>query len=311
MYKHIPVLLQEVLRLVKPQPDKNYIDATLGGGGYTKAILEKNAPAGRVLAFDLDPAALEHARQNLAEYSSRLTLVHDTFARIGEVALTRKFQSPMGIVADIGLSSYQLEASGRGFSFNADEPLDMRFNPDSQQSNAAFIIRTATQGELKRIFQAFGEERLAVRIAKYIVANRDQKAIETTGDLVAVLGAAIPKALYGDRYSIFRRVFQALRIAVNHELSALESFLPASFDLLAPGGVLAIVTFHSLEDRLVKRFFVSLAKGCVCPPDFPQCVCGRTPQAKLLTPKLVTPDILEAEANSRAHSAKLRAVEKL
>ncbi len=306
MYSHVPVLLQPTLELLNPQPGQNFIDGTLGGGGYTKAIVERTKPGGKVLAIDLDQAAIDNFGGQ-----GNVIAVHGNFAKLQSIVRNHDFKNIHGIVADIGLSSYQLEQAGRGISFQQDEPLDMRFDLSSQGDDARFMLNSFDQADLAKIFRDYGEEPLAGKIAQAIVRKRSEQLFHKTSDLVSVIQETLPKPQKHRWTDTARRVFQALRIAVNHELENLESFLPQALDLLNPGGVLAVVTFHSLEDRIVKQFFVQASRGCVCPLDFPQCVCGKNPQARILTRKPVIPSAEEQAENSRSKSAKLRAIVKL
>lgn len=312
-YQHTPVLLQEVLELLQPHPGGRFIDATLGGGGYTDALLKAVAPTGTVLAFDLDTHAIENAKTKFGSelHSGRLSVHHGNFSEVANIAKGQKIESVQGIVADIGLSSYELDQAGRGISFQKDEPLDMRFDLTSERPTAAALLAYSTEAELVRIFSTYGEEKFAKAIARNIVRNRVQNPILKTGDLTASIAASIPARLRYRASDSYRRVFQALRVAVNAELENLEKFLPEALGLLAPGGVLAVVSFHSLEDRMVKQFFVAASTGCICPKDFPTCVCGRTPVAEILTKKPAVAGALEVSQNSRASSAKLRALRKL
>jgi 16S rRNA (cytosine1402-N4)-methyltransferase len=261
----------------------------------------------------MDTHAIEHARTKFAtELRSRnLSLHHGNFSELTSAVKKHKMGSVQGIVADIGLSSYELDQAGRGISFQKNEPLDMRFDLTSEGPTAAALLGRSTETELARIFSTYGEEKFAKVIARNIVRNRVQNPILKTGDLTACIAASIPARLRYKASDSYRRIFQALRIAVNAELENLEKFLPEALGLLAPGGVLAVVSFHSLEDRAVKQFFVAASTGCICPKDFPTCVCGRTPGAEILTKKPVIASALEVSQNSRASSAKLRALRKL
>ncbi len=308
-YDHIPVLLEEVISYLKPSPGQNFVDATLGGGGYTRAILSKVQPGGKVLAIDLDKDALENTKTKIKNQEA-LVLVHDNFQNIDKIAKHNTFTNISGIVADLGLSSYELDQAGRGFSFQKNEPLDMRFNL-SQPEDAKFIINNYEEERLRKIFEDYGEEKFSRQIARKILETRDKRQVKHTGELYEIIKNALPKPVKHKADDSARRIFQALRIAVNHELESLEEFLPKAFDILNPGGRLVIVSFHSLEDRIVKQYFNSLAKGCVCPIDFPQCVCGKNPQGKLLTKKIVTASEKELENNPRSKPAKLRAIEKI
>jgi 16S rRNA (cytosine1402-N4)-methyltransferase len=309
-YSHIPVLLDEAISLLNPQPNQNFVDATLGGGGYTRALLEKIGPNGKVLAIDLDQTAIDLATSYQLKTKS-LIPVHGNFADIDQIVTNHKFNNISGIVADIGLSSYQLDASGRGISFQKKEPLDMRFDLSKDTSDAKFILNNHDEQDLTKIFEEYGEEKYAKAIARKIVSSRNEKPFHYTTDLVEAITEALPKPvkhLYADSC---RRIFQALRIAVNHELENLERFLPKALDILAPGGRLVIVSFHSLEDRIVKQFFLKASRGCVCPIDFPECICGKSPLAKVLTKKIVTATEAELETNMRSKPAKLRAIQKI
>ncbi|QQS23230.1 16S rRNA (cytosine(1402)-N(4))-methyltransferase RsmH [bacterium] len=320
MYSHTPVLLKEVLEYLQPQADSNYVDATLGGGGYTDALLQVSSPAGKVLAIDLDPAALENAKAKFQQSGDRLVLAHGNFRDFDKIITHHEFANIDGIVADIGLSSYQLDGSERGISFQNKELLDMRFDTSSNQPDARFLLHHRTAEELAKIFTDYGEEKYSYKIAQNIVrvveeapseGRNSNEAVKYTTDLVKIIQDSLPKPEKHRWADSARRIFQALRIEVNGELANLEAFLPKAFNLLDPGGRLAIVSFHSLEDRIVKNYFKELATGCICPPGFPICKCGRTPQAKILTKKAVTAGDAELENNSRAKPAKLRVIQKL
>lgn len=311
MYTHQPVLLNEVLTLLEPSANQNFVDATLGGGGYTAALLDSAAPDGKVLSIDLDEAALQNARQRFAGEQQRLLLAHGNFREIAHFVRHHQLDNIAGIVADIGLSSFQLDQSGRGISFQKHELLDMRFDASSQEPDARFILNHHDTPELAQIFTDYGEEKYSHKIADAIVRSRGKQPLKYTTDLNDIIKAALPKPVQHKWQDSARRIYQALRIAVNHELANLERFLPEAFNILAPGGRLAIVTFHSLEDRIVKNYFKSLARGCVCPPEFPICKCERTPQAEILTKKAVMATSAELADNSRAKPAKLRALKKL
>lgn len=312
-YSHTPVLLQEVMDILNPQPGQRFVDCTLGGGGYTMAILERTAPSGQVLAIDLDEDAIDAFRFKcqMSNVKGRIHLVHGNFRDVAKIAVKHGSGPVQGIVADLGLSSYELDSAGRGISFQKDEPLDMRFSAKGEGLTAAFILNEYTEKQLADIFENFGEEKFSKAIARNIVRNRDVRPFKRTGQLTEVIAASIPARLRHKAADSFRRAWQALRIAVNAELENLEKFLPEALGLLAPGGVLAVVSFHSLEDRQVKQFFTASARGCVCPKDFPTCVCGRTPAAKILTKKPVYASASEVSLNSRSRPAKLRAIQKL
>jgi len=302
VYRHTPVLLQEALKYLDPKPGENFIDATLGGGGYSKALLKKISPGGKVLAIDLDKDAVENFHEKNA------MAVQGNFAKLAAIVENQKFGNISGIVADIGLSSYQLDQSGRGITFQKDEPLDMRFDLSSQEPDARFMLNNYASEELARILREYGEEKLAGKIAREIVHRRREQLFRSTFDLVEAIKAALPKPAKHRWADSARRVFQALRVAVNHELENLESFLPQALDLLNPGGRLVVVSFHSLEDRMVKQFFAEASKGCVCPIDFPICICGKNPRGRVLTKKPVTAAAAESAENPRSKPAKLRAL---
>lgn len=312
-YTHEPVLLAEALEYLQPQPGQNFVDATLGGGGYSLALAERVKPAGRVLSIDLDPAALENYLGQLAHtnFKNNTIAVHGNFRDLDTIIRSHEFYNIAGIVADIGLSSYQLDQSGRGISFQNKEPLDMRFDVSDPTTDAKFILNNHSEEQLTELFRSYGEERASSRIAHAIVKQRQDQPLHYTTDLTEIIQRALPKPQQHRWPDSARRIFQALRIAVNHELENLETFLPKALDLLSPGGRLVIISFHSLEDRLVKQFFVKSARGCVCPPEFPICRCGKNPLGMILTKKVVTATAAEAERNPRSIPAKLRALKKL
>lgn len=310
MYTHIPVLENEVLKYLEPKPNNNYVDATLGGGGYTAKLLEASAPNGKVLSIDLDQEAIENAKEKFAQVGDRLTLVHGSFRDIDKLITAHKFELIDGIVADIGLSSFQLDESGRGISFQKKELLDMRFDNTSQQPDARFLLHHRTVDELTKIFKDFSEEKYSHKIAQNIVKAREVEPLKYTTELVEIIQNSLPKPEKHRWTDSARRIFQALRIEVNHELVNLETFLPKAFAILEPQGRLAVVSFHSLEDRIVKKYFKELATGCICPPEFPICKCGLTPQGTILTKKAVVATEQELLNNMRAKPAKLRVIQK-
>jgi len=316
LYEHIPVLLNEVLEYLDAKPGQNIVDATLGGGGYTRAILREIGETGKLLAIDLDKDAVENFKFQISNFKNPhsdplpkgegATIVQGNFARIDHIIKNHNFPAPDGIVADLGLSSYELEH--RGISFQTNQPLDMRFD-QSQPLDAKFVLNNYDEKQLVKIFEDYGEEKFAKQIARKILGNRGNKVeIKHTHELYQLIVEALPKPFKHKADDSARRIFQALRIEVNHELANLEEFLPKAFDLLVPGGRMVVVSFHSLEDRIVKQFFAGLAKGCVCPIDFPQCVCGKNPRGKILTKKPVTANSRELAQNSRSKPAKLRAI---
>jgi len=288
---------------LSPAPGKIFIDATYGGGGHSKALLEKVGSEGRVLAIDADRGISE-------EKDKSLIFVRANFKDLAAIANSSGFGQVDGILFDLGLSSLELEDASRGFSFSKDGPLDMRFDQTTGRT-AADIVNISSEQELRKIFEDFGEERLSKRIARVILKERFVHKPRTTRELFELIKKAVPASLRMRTGDVARRIFQSLRIAVNGELENLENALPQAFRLLKPGGRMVVISFHSLEDRIVKKFFLKLAKGCTCPPEFPQCICGKKPQARILTRKPVAALKQEVALNSRAKSAKLRAVEKL
>jgi len=308
-YEHTPVLLKEVLEYLDARPGQNIIDATLGGGGYAKAIVDRIQPGGKILAIDLDKDAVENFKVKSEKLKVKsLIIVQGNFAKIDHIVKNHKFPAPEGIVADLGLSSYELEH--RGISFQTNQPLDMRFD-QSQPEDAKFILNNYDQKRLEKIFWEYGEEKFCRQIARKILDLRLKIKVTHSGQLYQIIQEALPKPVKHKADDSARRIFQALRIEVNHELENLREFLPKAFDLLAPNGQLVVVSFHSLEDRIVKQFFVGLTKGCVCPPEFPQCLCGRSPKARILTKKPVTANSHELALNPKSKPAKLRAIKKL
>ncbi len=301
---HVPVLLNEVLTGLKPQPGQRFVDGTVGAGGHTEAILKASAPDGKVLALDADPQALDTARQRLAAFGERVQFVNSNYADMATVARNRDFFPLHGILLDLGLSSLQLSAPGRGFSFQTEDHLDMRYDR-RRLTTADHLINNLTQSELADILYQYGEERRSRAIARAIVAARP---IHTTTRLAEV----VARALGGRRGKIHpaTKVFQAIRIAVNDELGSLERALPAAVSLLAPGGRLAIISFHSLEDRLVKEFFRREASDCICPPEQPICTCNHQATLHIITRKPIIASVEEVAINPRARSAKLRIAER-
>ncbi len=310
-YQHFPVLLNEVLEILEPKPGQNFVDGTLGGGGYSTALLERVTPEGKVLSIDLDQAAIDNFQARQEQYKTSSIVVHGNFQDIDSIISKQQLVSIQGIVADLGLSSFHIDSSERGISFQKKEPLDMRFDTSQDAPDARFILNNHSEIEIAKIFEEYGEEKHTRQIARKIVQKRSEKPLHYTTDLVEIITEALPKPVKHLAADSCRRIFQALRIAVNHELESLETFLPKALDLVAPGGRIVIVSFHSLEDRIVKQFFNNSATGCICPPDFPQCVCGRLPRAKVLTKKPLLATDLELNKNMRSKPAKLRALQKL
>ena len=302
---HIPVLVKETIEALAAQPGGRYIDCTVGCGGHAAAILEQSSPGGQLLGIDADPKAIEVARTRLEAYSGSVLLVNDNFANLQAICLKYDFLPVHGILFDLGLSSLQLNGSGRGFSFQHDAPLDMRLSPN-QEVTAADIINTSSEAELAQLIRKYGEEGCSRQIARHIVRERP---IRTTLQLAQTIERAI-----GSRRGIIHpatRTFQALRIAVNQELEHLEVALNQSINLLGFEGRLVVISYHSLEDRIVKQFMQREAKDCICPPRVPTCVCGHKASLKLITKKVVTPSLTEVELNPRSRSAKLRAAKRI
>lgn len=304
-FKHIPVLFNETVDALNVKPDGIYVDCTAGGGGHSSAVAEK-LTTGKLISIDQDPEAIAVLTKRF-ENNPNVIVVHDNFVNIRSVLNNLGIIGVDGVMADLGVSSHQLDTDARGFSFHKDAPLDMRMSMSGL--SAADIVNNASEAELRRIIYTYGEEKFAPSIAKNIVKARETKPIETTFELVDIIKASMPMKAKRDGHPA-RKTFQALRIEVNQELTKLEKALDDMFDVLNPSGRLAIITFHSLEDRMVKKRFSSFCEGCTCPPQFPVCVCGNTPKGRLPF-KSKAPSLNEVDENFRAHSARLRAVEKL
>ena len=302
---HIPVLLEEIIKALAVQPGGRYIDGTLGGGGHAAAILEHSSPGGQLLGIDADAEAIKVARARLEAYSGSILLVNENFVDLQTICLKYDFFPVHGILLDLGLSSLQLNGNNRGFSFQHDAPLDMRLSP-RQEVTAAQIINDYSERELAHLIRTFGEESYSRRIAHRIVQERP---IKTTLHLSRIIERAIGRR--GGRIHPATKTFQALRIAVNHELENLEATLKQAVKLLGFEGRLVVISYHSLEDRIVKKFMHQEAKGCICPPRTPACVCGHTPSLRLVNRKVITPSTAEVQLNPRSHSAKLRAAERI
>ena len=309
VFTHYPVMLHECIDALQIRPDGIYVDGTLGRAGHSREIARR-LTTGRLICVDRDDAALEAARERLAPWMDRVTLVHSNFDRVGEILEQLGLPGADGMLFDLGVSSPQLDDSSRGFSYMADAPLDMRMDR-SEGMTAADVVNGYTQEELKRILFQYGEERFAPQIAAAIVRSREQAPIQTTLELVDIIRSAMPAKALREKQHPAKRSFQAIRIAVNDELSSVDRMLAGAVPHLNRGGRLAVITFHSLEDRIVKTGFAEFAKGCTCPPDFPVCVCGKTPDIKLVNRKPVLPTDQELEENPRSRSAKLRVAEKL
>ena len=308
-FHHVSVLLEECIQGLNIKPDGIYVDGTLGGAGHSSRIAAL-LTTGRHIGIDRDPVALKAAAQRLEPYKDRVTLVHSNFCEIKKVLADLEIPGVDGILLDLGVSSPQLDDGQRGFSYMADAPLDMRMNSEDALS-AHDVVNSWSYEELKRILYDYGEERYAPAIASAICRKRENKPIETTLELVDVIRGAMPPAALREKQHPAKRSFQAIRIAVNDELGAVEKVMKDAIPCLNPGGRLAVITFHSLEDRIVKTAMAKAAKGCTCPPEFPVCVCGKKPQVKILTRKPIVSGEEELERNPRARSAKLRICEKL
>ena len=308
-FHHVSVLLDECIDGLAIKPGGTYVDGTLGGAGHSSEIV-KRLTTGHHIGIDRDPVALKAAGQRLAPYADRVTLVHSNFCEIRQVLADLEIPGVDGILLDLGVSSPQLDDGSRGFSYMADAPLDMRMNGEDTLT-AYDIVNTWSQEELKRILYDYGEERYAPRIAAAICSRRETKPIETTLELVDVIRSAMPAAALREKQHPAKRSFQAIRIAVNDELGSVEKVMADAIPCLNSGGRLAVITFHSLEDRIVKNAMAAASRGCTCPPSFPVCVCGKKPQVKLITRKPIVSTDEELERNPRARSAKLRICEKI
>ncbi|MBI1921221.1 MAG: 16S rRNA (cytosine(1402)-N(4))-methyltransferase RsmH [Geobacter sp.] len=309
-FDHIPVMPEEVLKFLSPHSGGIYVDGTLGGAGHSMKILEASAPDGRLIGFDRDSSAIAAATARLAGFGDRVTLVHRNFAELEKSLASLEIGSIDGVLLDLGVSSHQLDSAERGFSFRQDAPLDMRMDTGTGPT-AADLVNTLPEAELVHIIREYGEERWAGRIAVRIAAAREKSPILTTMALAEIVKGAIPRKFHEERLHPATRTFQALRIAVNAELESLDKGLEAGLRLLKPGGRAVVISFHSLEDRIVKNAFRKLAQGCICPKSIPVCVCGNKPQLRILTGRPVMAGEAELAANPRARSAKLRAAEKL
>ena len=302
---HLPVLPEETIEALNIRPNGVYVDGTAGGGGHS-FLIATQLENGRLIALDQDPDAITQASKRLAGLPA--TVIHRNFRYMDEVLREQQIEQVDGVLMDIGVSSHQLDEPERGFSYHADAPLDMRMSRDG--TTAADLIRELSESELADVFFRFGEEKFSRAIARAIVAARQVRPIETTLELAEIIKGAVPAAVRRDGHPA-RKVFQALRIAVNAELDCLSEALDIAFDSLKEGGRLAVITFHSLEDRIVKQRFAAFCKGCECPPEFPVCVCGRTPAGRLVTKKPIEASAAELAENPRSRSAKLRCIEKI
>ena len=308
-FEHTSVLLEEVLDHLAIRPEGIYVDGTLGGGGHSYHILERLTEGGRLIGIDQDTDAIAAAGERLSAFGDAVTIVHDNYEHIGEVLHDLGIEKVDGILLDLGVSSYQLDNPERGFTYRTDAPLDMRMD-QSSALNAKEIVNTYPEEELTRILREYGEERCAARIASNIVKARSKKPLETTGELSAIVRASIPAKMREKGGNPDKRTFQAIRIACNRELDVLRDSLDTMIDLLTPGGRLCVITFHSLEDRIVKNAFKRNENPCTCPPEFPVCVCGKKSKGRVVTRKAIAPSAHELEVNRRSASAKLRVFER-
>ena len=309
VFSHKPVLLRECLEALNIRPDGVYLDGTLGRAGHS-AEIARRLTTGRLICVDRDQAALDAAEERLAPWRDRVTLVHNNFSELDAILDGLGLAGADGMLFDLGVSSPQLDDPSRGFSYMADAPLDMRMD-QTDTLTARAVVNEWPQEELRRILWQYGEERYAPAVAGAIVRARDKQPIETTLALVDVIKSALPPAALREKQHPAKRTFQAIRIAVNDELGAVDKMVQRAVPRLNPGGRLAVISFHSLEDRIVKNGLAAFAKGCTCPPDFPVCVCGKKPQIRLITRKPIVSGPEELEENPRARSAKLRVAEKL
>ena len=303
---HIPVLFNETIESLNIKPNGIYIDGTMGGGGHSQAILEKLG-TGKLLSIDRDPDAIKATGKKLSKYSASV-IAHGNFSDMGKLAAENGITEADGVLLDIGVSSYQLDEPERGFSYHNDAPLDMRMSKSGE--SARDLVNNLTQKELADLIFRFGEDKSAGRIARGIVEARAVKSIETTFELAEIIKNSVPAAVRRSEKHPARKTFQALRIAVNAELDRLKEGMDVAFELLRPGGRLAVISFHSLEDRIVKKKMNKWCEGCTCPKDFPVCVCGNTPKGKLIYKKGLAPTEAEIKENPRARSSRLRVIEK-
>ncbi|MBI2876392.1 MAG: 16S rRNA (cytosine(1402)-N(4))-methyltransferase RsmH [Candidatus Tectomicrobia bacterium] len=308
--EHIPVLQQEVLAYLRPQPDRIYLDATVGGGGHAWQILKASSPTGILVGIDLDTEALKIAREHLSPFEGRFTLIQGNYEDLQAILARMEIAQIHGVLLDLGASTFQLKEPERGFSFREEGPLDMRMDREKRLT-AAELVNTLSEEELKELIGRYGEERWAGRVARSICQARERKPLASTRELAEIVATAIPRACHPRRIHPATKTFQALRIAVNGELESLVHSIEDAVDLLAPGGRICVISFHSLEDRLVKHTFRKLEKGCICPPFFPACRCGKESSLKVLTRHPVTPSAEEVGKNPSSRSSKLRAAERI
>ncbi len=309
-FSHRSVLLDECIENLNIKPDGIYVDGTAGGGGHSLEIVKRLTDGGRLIAIDRDDAAIAAASARLADYSDRVTFVRNNFSSAAEVCRELGIEKIDGILLDLGVSSYQLDTVERGFTHNSDAPLDMRMDRRGEL-DAYTVVNTYTYEELRRVIWEYGEDRFAPKIASAIVRRREKAPIATTGELVDVIKSAIPPAAREGGHHPAKRTFQAIRIEVNGELDAIEPAIRNAKEIMNKGGRIVIITFHSLEDRIVKQTYADMASGCTCPRTLPVCVCGKTPEVKVITKKPILPSERELEENPRSRSAKLRVAEKI
>lgn len=309
-FSHRSVLLDECIEALNIKPDGIYVDGTAGGGGHSLEIVKRLDKGGRLIAIDRDDAAIAAATERLKNFSDRVTFVRNNFSAVKDVCGMLGIEKIDGVLLDLGVSSYQLDTPERGFTHNADAPLDMRMDRRGEL-DAYVVVNSYSYEALKKVIYNYGEERFAPKIASAIVARREKEEIKTTGQLVDIIKSAIPASAREGGHHPAKRTFQAIRIEVNGELDAIEPAIRSATELLAPAGRIAIITFHSLEDRIVKQTFADLASGCNCPKSLPVCVCGRKPKINLITRKPILPSVAEVEGNPRSRSAKLRVAEKI
>jgi 16S rRNA (cytosine1402-N4)-methyltransferase len=308
-FKHYSVLLHETVDGLRIRPDGIYVDGTIGGGGHALSVVKKLNDKGRLIGIDQDAAAIEAASERLHEFKNRTTIVRSNYSEIRDILHSLSIEKVSGIYLDLGVSSYQLDTGERGFSYRVDAPLDMRMDQRNPVT-AADIVNDYTEAQLFHMIKNYGEDRFAQNIAKHIVQYRQKKRIETTLELSDIISGAIPAKVRATGGHPAKRTFQAIRIELNQELSVLENTLDTMIDLLEENGRLCVITFHSLEDRIVKTKFRTAEHPCICPPDFPVCMCGRKSKGVVITKKPILPSAQELEENSRSKSAKLRIFEK-
>jgi len=309
-YKHTPVLLAEVLYYLNCKDGSTIVDCTLGGAGHAEAVLDLITPGGYLIGIDKDDAALSAARERLARFSQQATIIKGDFRNLDNILRHMDMEKVDGILLDLGVSSAQIDSAERGFSYKLDGPLDMRMDI-SQTKTAGDVVNGYSRAMLASVIREYGEEKWASRIAQFIVRARERKPLATTGDLVKIVKQAIPASARRRGGHPAKQTFQALRIEVNQELSALKNALEDAVKWLKSGGRITIISYHSLEDRIVKNVFTELSKGCICPPDLPICVCGKKPILRVITKKVVRPKKEEIDNNPRAKSARLRVAEKI